>query len=70
MKEIVIRPDIVERIIGHNVDSVIMGVCSSYNWLPEMREALERWYEWICPVQKVKKVWVSKHLMFCLVTAN
>lgn len=47
MREIGIRPDVVERIIGHHVDSGIVGVYSSYNWLPEMREALEKWKEWI-----------------------
>lgn len=45
MREIGIRPDIVERIIGHNVDSGIAGVYSSYSWLPEMRQALVRWEE-------------------------
>ena len=47
MREIGIRPDIVERIIGHHVDSGIIGVYSSYNWLPEMRDALEKWQKWI-----------------------
>ncbi len=47
MREIGIRPDIVERIIGHHVDSGVIGVYSSYNWLPEMREALEKWEGWI-----------------------
>ena len=31
-----------------------MGVYSSYNWVPEMREALEKWHKWISAVQKVK----------------
>lgn len=43
MREIGIRPDIVERIIGHHVDSGIAGVYSSYNWVPEMKDALDRW---------------------------
>jgi len=47
MREIGIRPDIVERIIGHHVDSGIVGVYSSYNWVPEMREALEKWEAWV-----------------------
>ncbi|NTU69004.1 MAG: tyrosine-type recombinase/integrase [Chlorobiaceae bacterium] len=47
MRGIGIRPDIVERIIGHNVDSGIAGVYSSYSWVPEMRQALERWQQWI-----------------------
>ena len=47
MREIGIRPDIVERVIGHHVDSGVIGVYSSYNWLPEMREALIQWQEWI-----------------------
>ena len=47
MREIGIRPDIVERIIGHHVDSGVVGVYSSYNWLPEMRDALEKWQDWI-----------------------
>jgi integrase len=46
MREIGIRPDIVERIIGHHVDSGIIGVYSSYNWLPEMRAALVKWQKW------------------------
>ena len=47
MREIGIRPDIVERIIRHNVDSGIMGVYSNYNyWDLEMREALEKWYNY------------------------
>ena len=41
-------------IIGHHVDSGIMGAYSSYNWVPEMREALAKWYEWVNAVQKVK----------------
>ena len=41
MREIGIRPDIVERIIGHHIDGGIIGVYSSYNWLPEM-EGLKR----------------------------
>lgn len=47
MREIGVRPDIVERIIGHNVDSGVIVVYSSYNWFPEMREALEKWQAWI-----------------------
>ncbi|NTU74349.1 tyrosine-type recombinase/integrase [Candidatus Roizmanbacteria bacterium] len=47
MREIGIRPDIVERIIGHHVDTGIVGVYSSYNWFPEMKEALIRWELWI-----------------------
>lgn len=47
MREIGIRPDIVERIIGHHVDSGIVGVYSSYNWVPEMKEALIKWENWI-----------------------
>jgi len=47
MREIGIRPDIVERIIGHNVDIGVVGIYSSYNWLPEMGEALVKWQEWI-----------------------
>ena len=52
MREIDIRPDIAERIIIHNVDSGIMGVYSSYNWLLEMREAWGKWYGWISSAQK------------------
>ncbi|NTV97880.1 MAG: tyrosine-type recombinase/integrase [Chlorobiaceae bacterium] len=47
MRELGVRPDIVERIIGHHVDSGIIGVYSSYNWFPEMKEALVKWHEWI-----------------------
>lgn len=38
MRGIGIRPDIVERVIGHSVDSGIMGMCSSYNWLVDIGE--------------------------------
>lgn len=53
MREIGIRPDIVERIIGHNVDSGISGVYSSYAWVTEMRDALKQWHEWIIPVNNL-----------------
>lgn len=47
MREIGIRPDLVERILGHVVDAGVVGVYTSYDWLPEMREGLERWQKWI-----------------------
>lgn len=47
MREIGIRPDLVERILGHIVDVGVIGVYSSYNWLPEMRVELEKWMQWI-----------------------
>lgn len=47
MREIGVRPDIVERLIGHNVDTGIISVYSSYSWLPEMREALEKWQNYL-----------------------
>lgn len=47
MREIGVRPDLVERILGHIVDVGVVGVYSSYNWLPEMREGLEKWNHWI-----------------------
>lgn len=47
MREIGIRPVVVERIIGHYVDSGIIGVYSSYNWFPEMKMVLIKWKDWI-----------------------
>ncbi len=47
MKEIGIRSDIDEMRFGHHIDIGIIEVCTSYNWVPEMREALFRWKEWI-----------------------
>ncbi|MBT3719856.1 MAG: integrase arm-type DNA-binding domain-containing protein [Gammaproteobacteria bacterium] len=47
MREIGIAPHIAERILGHVVDTGIAGVYSSYDWLPEMRSALEIWERWI-----------------------
>lgn len=55
MREIGIRPDIVERILGHVVDAGVVGVYSSYDWLPEMREALEKWEQWIEKIVVKKK---------------
>jgi len=47
MREIGIAPHIAERILGHVVDTGIAGVYSSYDWLPEMKSALEKWYDWL-----------------------
>ena len=47
MREIGVRPDLVERTLGHIVDAGVVGIYTSYDWLPEMREGLERWQQWI-----------------------
>jgi integrase len=47
MREIGIRPDIVERILGHIIDTGTIGVYNSYDCVPEMRAALEKWSDWI-----------------------
>ena len=41
MRETGIRHDIAERIIGHPVESGIVGGYRSYNWLPVMKAALQ-----------------------------
>jgi integrase len=45
-----IRPDLVERILGHVADSGIAEVYSTYDWIPEMQAALEKWHRWIMSV--------------------
>ena len=52
MREIGIRPDIVERILGHIIDAGIMDVYNSYNYLPEMKSGLLTWNKWIVDVIK------------------
>lgn len=47
MREIGIRPDIVERILGHIIDSGTVGVYNSYDCIPEMRTAMDKWCLWI-----------------------
>jgi len=40
MRETGIRPDIVEKIVGHTIDSGVIGIYSSYKWRPEMKDEL------------------------------